>query len=400
MAFEFSNLHYVFIGVYKMQTGNVAIVVPIYKKELSELEKVSLKQLKKILVNYPIFMIMPYRLYDYYLQQNCCRIECFADEYFQSVDSYSNLLLEPMFYSRFKKYEYILIYQLDAFVFYDKLVYFSSMGYDYIGAPLSRWTINWHDIGARIGNGGLSLRKIDAMLRVLKKKNEILNHPLSDAFIKYEDLFFGYCGKIGLLNVPDISTALRFSIDSDIMHCYKKFYSILPFGCHGWFKGKYSIVKPIVENYGYTLPSMEEYANPYQPRINNAFNYLCQRFLRKSSYQKSALLMRKIIGEKCVIWGYGSDGEKLISLLLNLNISIEKIFDNNVENIKANTGVSIQSLRSCTDICIYKGNFVIASGKYEKEMKDYLRSNGFNEGDWLTIRDLKKMIIHYFVEGR
>ncbi|WP_051608642.1 DUF5672 family protein [Selenomonas sp. FC4001] len=383
-----------------MQTGNVAILVPIYKKELSELEKISLKQLKKVLVNYPIFVIIPYRLYDCYLQRNCCRIECFADEYFQSVDSYSNLLLEPMFYSRFKEYEYILIYQLDAFVFYDKLEYFCSMGYDYMGAPLSRWTINWHDLGARIGNGGLSLRRIDAMLRVLKMKNEILKHPLSNVFMKYEDLYFGYCGKIGLLNVPDISTALQFSIDSDIMHCYKKIHTILPFGCHGWFKGKYSIVKPLVENYGYDLPSREEYADPYQPRINNVFNYLCQRFLRKSSYRKATLLMRKIVEEKCVIWGYGEDGKRLINLLLNLNIRVEKIFDNHIKETKTNIGIPIQSICSYTDLYIYKGRFIIASGKYENEMKDYLRNNGFNDGDWLTLRNLKKAMIHGFIESR
>lgn len=45
-------------------------------------------------------------------------------------------MLEADFYRRFGKYKYMLIYQLDAFVFSDKLLDFCEMGYDYIGAPV------------------------------------------------------------------------------------------------------------------------------------------------------------------------------------------------------------------------------------------------------------------------
>jgi len=44
-------------------------------------------------------------------------------------------MMSPAFYDAFKAFDYILIYQLDAFVFRDELEYFCSLGYDYIGAP-------------------------------------------------------------------------------------------------------------------------------------------------------------------------------------------------------------------------------------------------------------------------
>lgn len=56
-------------------------------------------------------------------------------------------MLSAEFYDRFAAYEYVLIYQLDAFVFADRLAEFCQMGYDYIGAPVRRLTPLWHAIG-------------------------------------------------------------------------------------------------------------------------------------------------------------------------------------------------------------------------------------------------------------
>ncbi len=62
-------------------------------------------------------------------------IEYFNNEYFNGVSGYNKLMLSREFYLRFKNYEYILIYQLDAYVFRDELDYWCGQGYDYIGAP-------------------------------------------------------------------------------------------------------------------------------------------------------------------------------------------------------------------------------------------------------------------------
>ena len=50
------------------------------------------------------------------------RIERFDDKFFVSVSSYSHLLLTPEFYLRFSAFDYMLIYQLDAWVFAMNLI--------------------------------------------------------------------------------------------------------------------------------------------------------------------------------------------------------------------------------------------------------------------------------------
>jgi hypothetical protein len=49
--------------------------------------------------------------------------ELFPDLYFKDLDNYSNLMTSVSFYERFYKYKFILIYQLDVFVFRDELAY-------------------------------------------------------------------------------------------------------------------------------------------------------------------------------------------------------------------------------------------------------------------------------------
>lgn len=86
----------------------------------------------------------------------------FHENYFKSIDGYNKLMLSPSFYKAFSNYEYILIYQLDAWVFKDELQHWCNQKYDYIGAPIYQ---NNKLIG--IGNGGFSLRKVDYCLKVL-----------------------------------------------------------------------------------------------------------------------------------------------------------------------------------------------------------------------------------------
>ncbi|MEW6718188.1 MAG: DUF5672 family protein [Chloroflexota bacterium] len=84
----------------------------------------------------------------------------FEDRYFSTIASYSKLLLSPKFYAAFINFNYILIYQLDCLVFSDQLEEWCGAGYDYIGAPLFRDKANPAKGFSRVGNGGLSLRRV------------------------------------------------------------------------------------------------------------------------------------------------------------------------------------------------------------------------------------------------
>ena len=74
--------------------------------------------------------------------------------------TYSNRLMSPELWERFKNWSHVLVYQCDALLL-RKIpeVYFT---YDYIGAPWPKGTKHWK-LG---GNGGFSLRKVSSMIKV------------------------------------------------------------------------------------------------------------------------------------------------------------------------------------------------------------------------------------------
>lgn len=240
-----------------MQREKVVIVVPIYRANLTRGEYIALSQLQRELGRYPRVFVAPEGLAPDYGELGAgFTIEYFAPEYFSSTASYSELLLTPDFYARFSGYEYMLIYQLDAFVFADRLLDFCSRGYDYIGAPVYRFEPHWHAIGTNVGNGGFSLRRIDAALRILAQREEILAAtPFSDVLVQAEDNFWGYCGASPAIDfrVPGQEEALGFAVQDNVAHIYQRFDTVRPFGCHAWDKFDFDFWRPIIERYGYDL---------------------------------------------------------------------------------------------------------------------------------------------------
>ena len=220
----------------------VVIVIPIYREKLKVSEQISLERAKEILGNYDIVYIAPERLRSY-LKKDDLKSEYWPNQCFESIVAYSKLLLTEEFYQRFCNYEYILIYQLDAFVFSDKLQDFCNMGYDYIGAPMPPYWSSWANIRMRVGNGGFSLRKIESCRRVIALKNMIYAQTgRGYEFEPSEDKFFGYCGSNKEIQffIPDTDTAIQFSIEFNVKDFWRKLsFEHLPFGCHAWSKPQY-----------------------------------------------------------------------------------------------------------------------------------------------------------------
>lgn len=98
------------------------------------------------------------------------------------------------------------------------------MGYDYIGAPVRRLTPLWHAIGARVGNGGFSLRRVAACRAMVSvwQRLQAEDHPWSGELLDCEDAFWGYCGKNPQMEfkVPDVKTALDFAVQENVRHAY------------------------------------------------------------------------------------------------------------------------------------------------------------------------------------
>ena len=167
-------------------------------------------------------------------------------------------MMSPEFYETFAHWEYILIYQADAWVLSDRLSEWCSKGYDSIGAP---WTpkpknrklyyrifnflkrgfcyisgsSDYSRIYYRVGNGGLSLRRgesfraardrdVDARERFSSMGNHLGN----------EDVFWAVVPEG--FRYPSQEEALRFAFDTNPRYCYRLCGSRLPMGCHSWSK--------------------------------------------------------------------------------------------------------------------------------------------------------------------
>lgn len=276
-----------------------AIIIPIYKEQLSESEVKSLLQCIKVLNKYPIIFVCSKSLnvhnYEHLCQQNNTEVffERFEDKYFSGLLEYSQLLLNIDFYKRFKEYTYILIYQLDAWVFEDKLQYWCEQGYDYIGAP---WFEGFDtaDMYSKIlplaGNGGFSLRNVDSIIKILKKANSFKaklysiysfqqifkmykkRHLISNLinlpkfliykfkpdnlvyykFKKadlYEDIMFvEVLSKLDKnFKLAQSNIAMHFSFETLPERLYKMTNNKLPFGCHAYEKYNFDFWKPYIE---------------------------------------------------------------------------------------------------------------------------------------------------------
>ncbi len=232
--------------------GIVTIAIPLYKPDPSRYELASFQQCLKIFSEYPI-CVFTYQELDmsvYMKLEGADRIvvEYFDKAFFSDVSGYNKLMLSKGFYQRFSKYTYLLIYQLDAWVFSDALLEWCSKGYDYIGGPWLNW--DWSEHFARsisfsrrlqtklgisrfkmVGNGGFSLRKTSAC----KLAVTFFSYAASK-FVQNEDYFFSFYvpSYNPFFKIPNEREAVKFSFDMNPALALELNNNNLPMGCHGW----------------------------------------------------------------------------------------------------------------------------------------------------------------------
>lgn len=239
----------------------VEVVIPIYRNTFSDLEMRSLRQVSEVLKNYRISLVKPESLDVTELVSRfpSFSIRSFRDEFFEGIAGYNSLMMSEEFYSAFQDSQYILIYQTDAYVFRDELEQWCREGYDYVGAPWLKkpvynlpvisWIMsigfnrdrrkgrrNKQELYNKVGNGGLSLRKVQSHLRVVKEERESIREYLAVRNHMYnEDVFWS---GIESFRYPDALRALAFSFDKYPKLCYRLNGRKLPFGCHAWYSRK------------------------------------------------------------------------------------------------------------------------------------------------------------------
>lgn len=231
----------------------VAITIPVYKKIPEPFEELALQQCMKVLGNYQIIFFAPVSLdISFYEAKTSgkAQVERFDDAFFRDIMGYNKLMLSIEFYKRFEAYEYLLIYQLDAFIFKDDLKEWCMKGYDYVGAPWIGWEWStWYSrsltfprrvlykLGFRkfnmVGNGGFSLRKIKPAINNLK-----LFRKSVARFKQNEDYFFSFFinSYNPFFRVAPFKEALNFAFDENPKLAFEKNNGKLPMACHAWMR--------------------------------------------------------------------------------------------------------------------------------------------------------------------
>lgn len=246
----------------------VAVIIPVYQKNLSDDEQLSLYHARKYLGAHQVLFMAPdkYQFPTEIGLKKTDRVEYFPHEHFLSVKNYSSLLLTPAFYERFLEHEYIFIYQLDGLVFKDDLEKWCDYGYSYVGAPW-RYSLvslathpNWKFLNI-VGNGGVSLRKVRDHINILHKfeQHACTSTTLKEFFIKLvslqthsqwlqsnptsypfnEDGFWSleapkYSSEF---SIAPVEIASQFALEKYPEYFSNKYNNgLLPFAAHAWAK--------------------------------------------------------------------------------------------------------------------------------------------------------------------
>jgi hypothetical protein len=162
-----------------------------------------------------------------------------------SAQDYSDVLKSKQFWQRLKRsgYEHVLIFQSDSLMLHGRIEPF--LRYDYIGAPwcgdsphVSRLRQKEHVLPNGIGNGGFSLRRVDAMIRAIDAPAQF-----KGAKKLSEDLFFASFldTSENSARFPNRSAGFAFSIEVQCSHESDSHISAsnVPLGVHAaWLFGK------------------------------------------------------------------------------------------------------------------------------------------------------------------
>lgn len=259
--------------------NKVVIIIPTHRPNLTKDDKTSLAHLKKHLYKYDTFFVIPEGINSEAFTSAGYKVKKVDHSFFGSIRKYSNLLLTKKFYQTFKRYNFMLIYQLDVLVFSDQLERWADSGFDYIAAPWFRPVIGFfsHKKGypPSGGNGGFALRNIQKTIKILDIVNKSATRTSRNPFIRrfwfllailtgkshkiwlnapaldypfYEDGFWALeAPKYDpSYKVAPFREALRFGFERFPKKCFKINNNKLPFGCHAWKRYDEDFWKPYI----------------------------------------------------------------------------------------------------------------------------------------------------------
>lgn len=250
----------------KNKTHIVKVVTPVYSPYLSDLESKALLNNMNVLSSYTHVILKPQGIDISSITKDLPSHEIVevSDEWLgnkNGIAGYNKMMLTKAFYELFLDCNYVLICHTDAWIFRDELLQWCNKGYDCVAAPWIRRKIYdlpiirtymsvvkqltqkegkiiKEDIYNKIGNGGLTLRRIDAFITACDNYSEIISHFLQKRHhLSNEDVFWAVIPKEFVY--PGVPEALGFAFDTNPSYCLNLRRGKLPFGCHSWTKPRY-----------------------------------------------------------------------------------------------------------------------------------------------------------------
>lgn len=241
----------------------VAVTIPVYKASPEADEQRCFERICHIFQGYPMVLCHPEGLDLSYYQKHFPGLHSMPMErdYFLNIASYNRLMLSKEFYTAFLgRYEYILICQLDVWVFRNDLSKWLGKGYDYIGAPWYRRKLHLfqyltikqglhtffralrnRNLNHCVGNGGFSLRKTDIFFEACRQGQAC-------SWRSNEDYFWSFIAKRPdgkKLKIPSDTEAAEFCLETQARH-YMQGRDLPPMAIHAYKKYDYNYWKPFM----------------------------------------------------------------------------------------------------------------------------------------------------------
>lgn len=244
--------------------SQAVVVIPVYRSEPTPDERASLARTVCVLGRWPLVLLHPEGTDPAAILHEFPQLRPLAvsDEWLgtrNGIAGYNRMMLSASFYDLFAdEAEYLLVCHTDAWIFRDELADWCARGFDCVAAPWVRRPVydlplvrQWLELRrrradrrgerlrqhlyGRIGNGGLSLRRVEAFraacdrYRAEAERFAAVRHHLCN-----EDVFWATVP--AEFRYPDWHEALGFAFDTNPAYCYRLSNGHLPFGCHGWSK--------------------------------------------------------------------------------------------------------------------------------------------------------------------
>ncbi len=254
--------------------SKLCVIIPVHKSVLSGEEKLSLLACYRHLKTFDCFLVFPEGMpVDEYLAIHPrLKLKPVAPQWLSSLENYNRMKLSVPFYQQFAGYEFMMTYELDAYIFSSRIQEYHGFDFDFIGAPVFEGYLEASPDAPFHGalNSGFSIRNVKACLTRLKllKRYRMkwkfyrfiyANFPALRRRLKQEQdaIFFNYhlkryySGKsfnedmiwtqvIPLLDpsfkTAPPETAATFSFEVNPERLYELNNGRLPLGCHAWLR--------------------------------------------------------------------------------------------------------------------------------------------------------------------